>query len=122
MATSAKTFDQVKNILGKLDQRIDAVRNRRVNGDPSPATNPVGNAGGSTGNPAGGSGETLGLNTVVGGGRSNTSATNSPAGGPIPAPIPLTQAQQAQQQQQQQNATPPGHPKYGRATPLRNIG
>ncbi|MBL0871329.1 MAG: hypothetical protein IBJ18_12215 [Phycisphaerales bacterium] len=120
MATSAKTFDQVKNILGKLDQRIDAVRNRRVNGEPAPATNAGGNAGGSTVNPAGGSGETLGLNTVVGGGRSNT--TNGPAGGPIPAPIPLTQAQQAQQQQQQQNATPPGHPKYGRATPLRNIG
>ncbi len=120
MATSAKTFDQVKNILGKLDQRIDAVRNRRVNGEPTPATNGGVNAGGSTGNPSGGSGETLGLNTVVGGGRSNPTVTNSPAGGPIPAPIPLTQAQQ--QAQQQQNATPPGHPKYGRATPLRNIG
>lgn len=111
MATSAKTFDQVKNILGKLDQRIDAVRNRRVNGDPAPATNATAttptnatNAGGTNG-----TGETLGLNTVVGGSKANA---------PIPAPIPLTQAQQ----QAQANAAPTGHPKYGRATPLRNIG
>lgn len=108
MATSAKTFDQVKNILGKLDQRIDAVRNRRVNGEPTPATNTATtqatNAGGTNG-----AGETLGLNTVVGGSKTNA---------PIPAPIPLTQAQQ----QAQANATPTGHPKYGRATPLRNIG
>lgn len=117
MATSAKTFDQVKNILGKLDQRIDAVRSRRVNGEPAATTGTEATTSAGT-SPNGG--EVLGLNTVVGGGRTNATATNSPAGGPIPAPIPMTQAQQ--QQQQQQNATPTGHPKYGRATPLRNIG
>lgn len=116
MATSAKTFDQVKNILGKLDQRIDAVRNRRVNGEPATTTGTGATT--NTGTSTNGGGEALGLNTVVGGGRSNT--TND-AHGTIPAPIPLTQAQQ-QQQQVPQNATPAGHPKYGRATPLRNIG
>ena len=29
MTTSQKTFEQVKSILGKLDQRIDALRERR---------------------------------------------------------------------------------------------
>ena len=30
MSTSQRTFDQVKSILGKLDQRIDALRERRT--------------------------------------------------------------------------------------------
>jgi hypothetical protein len=111
MATSAKTFDQVKNILGKLDQRIDAVRNRRVNGEPSPATNTSGSATGAAGSPATGGAETLGLNTVVGGGRANT-------GNAIPAPIPMPQTPPSAAVP----AAPSGHPKYGRATPLRNIG
>jgi hypothetical protein len=35
MATSQKTFDQVKSILGKLDRNIDEMRQRRL-GDPPP--------------------------------------------------------------------------------------
>lgn len=35
MATSQKTFDQVKSILGKLDRNIDEMRQRRL-GDPAP--------------------------------------------------------------------------------------
>lgn len=30
MSTSQRTFDQVKNILGKLDRNIDAARERRL--------------------------------------------------------------------------------------------
>lgn len=30
MATSQRAFDQVKNILGKLDRNIDAARSRRI--------------------------------------------------------------------------------------------
>ncbi|MGH7131155.1 MAG: hypothetical protein ACREJO_04330 [Phycisphaerales bacterium] len=40
MSTSQRTFDQVKSILGKLDQRIDALRERR-NTDPVIAAVPV---------------------------------------------------------------------------------
>ncbi|MDX2118041.1 MAG: hypothetical protein SFY96_07665 [Planctomycetota bacterium] len=36
MATSEKSFNQVKAILGKLDRTIDEVRNRRT-GSPAPA-------------------------------------------------------------------------------------
>ncbi len=35
MSTSQRTFDQVKNILGKLDRNIDAARARRM--QPRPA-------------------------------------------------------------------------------------
>ena len=34
MATSQKTIDQVKNILGKLDRNIDALRERRLGDGP----------------------------------------------------------------------------------------
>lgn len=36
MSTSQRTFDQVKNILGKLDRNIDAARARRM--QPRPMT------------------------------------------------------------------------------------
>ncbi len=40
MATSQKTLDQVKSILGKLDRNIDALRERRL-GEPNiPGTRP----------------------------------------------------------------------------------
>ena len=44
MSTSQRTFDQVKNILGKLDRNIDAARARRMQA-PTPNT-PIANAGG----------------------------------------------------------------------------
>ncbi len=37
MATSQKAFDQVKNILGRLDRNIDSLREQRTGGAPSPA-------------------------------------------------------------------------------------
>ncbi|HYE03629.1 MAG TPA: hypothetical protein VD963_10395 [Phycisphaerales bacterium] len=40
MGTSKHTFDQVKQILGKLDRSIEAARARRLQG-PAPLTAPV---------------------------------------------------------------------------------
>lgn len=37
MATSPEAFDQVRNILRKLDQSIDAARRRRLDVVPQPA-------------------------------------------------------------------------------------
>jgi len=37
MATSPEAFDQVRNILRKLDQSIDAARRRRLDEVPQPA-------------------------------------------------------------------------------------
>jgi hypothetical protein len=42
MRPSEKSFDQVKNILGKLERNIDELRSRRENPEPSTATAPVG--------------------------------------------------------------------------------
>ncbi|HBS29611.1 MAG TPA: hypothetical protein DEB06_09225 [Phycisphaerales bacterium] len=36
MATSPEAFNQVRNILRKLDQSIDAARQRRLDTDPVP--------------------------------------------------------------------------------------
>lgn len=36
MSTSERTFEQVKNILGKLDRNIDAARARRLHDDTPP--------------------------------------------------------------------------------------
>ncbi|MFN0010645.1 MAG: hypothetical protein ACKVS8_03270 [Phycisphaerales bacterium] len=35
MATSQKAFDQVKNILGRLDRNIDSLREQRTGGSPN---------------------------------------------------------------------------------------
>ncbi len=40
MATSSEAFEQVKGILRKLDQSIDAARHRRLAGQAGPATPP----------------------------------------------------------------------------------
>lgn len=39
-ANSQRSFDQVKNILGKLDRNIDAARQRRLQG-PTPVPAPI---------------------------------------------------------------------------------
>ena len=44
MATSQKTIDQVKNILGKLDRHIDALRERRLGDGPRQAFAGIGGA------------------------------------------------------------------------------
>ncbi|HVU63240.1 MAG TPA: hypothetical protein VHC70_04650 [Phycisphaerales bacterium] len=40
MSTSQRTFDQVKNILGKLDRNIDAARARRMQAPANGASAP----------------------------------------------------------------------------------
>jgi hypothetical protein len=40
MGPSEKTFNQVKNILGKLDRSIDALRQQRTTPAPAPASHP----------------------------------------------------------------------------------
>lgn len=92
MGTSQRTFEQVKSILGKLDQRIDSLRTTRSNPQPAPAAPTTGAA--------------LGLNTSVGG---PAPAPAQPIGQPLtPArtePMPLNTS---------------GRSGYGRATPIRH--
>lgn len=64
MATSPETFNQVKNILRKLDRSIDEIRTRRSAPAPAPAKAPQGipsvGAIGTTANPAPGRAKPLG--------------------------------------------------------------
>lgn len=68
MATSPEAFEQVKGILRKLDQSIDAARHRRLAGQAGPAVPPsgmpelteIGGANGSTGRLNGGAGQASG--------------------------------------------------------------
>jgi hypothetical protein len=41
MRPSEKSFDQVKNILGKLERNIDELRSRRENPEPASGTGPA---------------------------------------------------------------------------------
>ena len=41
MSTSRQAFSQVKDILKKLDQSIDAARAKRVSAEPTPASRPA---------------------------------------------------------------------------------
>ncbi len=115
MATSTKTFDQVKSILGKLDQRIDALRSQRITGQsPAPAAPAVQpTASGAARADAMTDGPNL--STVIGASshdRVNAPTPAKPTTTP-PGPIPMADATP------RPNAT---QSKYGRATPLRNIG
>ncbi len=123
MATSTKTFDQVKSILGKLDQRIDALRNQRITGQtPVPAPTPNQGVPVIASRP-----ESLtdgpNLSTVIGAGSQERGVSTPSKAAPIaptlhtphtpPGPISMADA----------TARPiPPTSKYGRATPLRNIG
>lgn len=132
MGTSQKTFDQVRSILGKLDARIDNLRQRRSEpvGQAAPlgqttagtnaGTNAVqggysinGSANGTTGGPAnaaiGGTQGVIGPNTYIGGPAPQPSATQNAA----------TQTQPAQQVPSQGVA--PARSPYGRATPIRPL-
>jgi hypothetical protein len=97
MSTSQKTFNQVKGILGKLDQRIDSLRAARTNDrliGASPAATPVLPANG----PA-----TIPMNTTIGTGSL-----------PKPAVLPVAPAPAA--------PLPARNSLYGRATPIRPTG
>lgn len=92
MSTSQRTFDQVKNILGKLDRNIDAARAKRTQvRPPMPATPaPVPAATGST---------PMSPNTLIG----------APASTPAPTPTLSGQG----------HTGPTQRSIYGRAQPLR---
>lgn len=107
MATSDKAFNQVKSILGKLDQRIDSLRERRVM--PAMAASPAA----ALANPAIagqtiGTAENAGLNTVIGGGASRAVPLNGTA-------KPIGQANPINPNQNNPNSP------YGRAVPLRHV-
>ncbi|MFG0285765.1 MAG: hypothetical protein ACF8R7_15220 [Phycisphaerales bacterium JB039] len=46
MGTSERTFNQVKEILGKLDRSIDQARQKRLHGDTPPDEQPASDASG----------------------------------------------------------------------------
>ncbi|MCW5765099.1 MAG: hypothetical protein KIT68_03880 [Phycisphaeraceae bacterium] len=102
MATSQKTFDQVKNILGKLDQRIDTLRTGRTQPAPAPVATQA------DGKP--------GLHSTIGhGSQPAPGAVQQPVAPRAPQPTPAATP----------GATPPsphntpGRSGYGRATPIR---
>ena len=112
MSTSQRTFDQVKNILGKLDQRIDALRERRTT-DPAPALpHPHNGTNGHTHPhphahpaPTGTAMNGAGMHTTIGSG----AAAVTPLA-PIPAARPTSTLPLP--------AAPSGS-RFGRATPIR---
>jgi hypothetical protein len=96
MSTSQRTFDQVKNILGKLDRNIDAARAKRTQVRPATAPTPsvapvmTGTSG-------------MNANTLIGG----PSTTAAPVVTPSPALIG------------QGHTGPTQRSIYGRAQPMR---
>ncbi|CAN5716239.1 hypothetical protein BH11PLA1_BH11PLA1_11220 [soil metagenome] len=123
MSTSPKTLEQVRSILGKLDQRIDALRSRRVHGEPMPAAAGAPGATPITGGVIGTVNGSALINgsTLIGvpRGEQGAGAASVNGNGVIGNVTPAAAAAVA--------AAPvaparTGHPKYGRATPLRNVG
>lgn len=94
MSTSQRTFEQVKNILGKLDNNIDAARARRLQSrmpsTPTPMPMPT---------PA------------------PAAAPMQMASNPAPAPQPIPSASPSMIGQS--NGAAPSRSIYGRAQPLR---
>lgn len=105
MSTSDRTFEQVKNILGKLDRNIDAARARRLHDNgPSAGAGRMGAAPhgepqrvGSVGN-----GQAAGSGSILIGAPSGSGG----AGSPNSAPKPMA----------------PSKSGFGRAKPLRPNG
>ena len=81
MATSPEAFRQVKNILQKLDQSIDAARDRRLTAKPRAGTAPTPGATGAAGstNGPGASGPNGGAN-----GPKPSTETNQNRAKPLP--------------------------------------
>lgn len=109
MATSDKTFNQVRAILGKLDQRIDSLRERRVSPPPPAAPHPslqqtVGQA--EAPKPAPQPGVIPnGPGPVIGAPAAPAAAAPASPANPIGTTVPTTGRSSS----------------YGRATPLRNV-
>ncbi|MCU0689655.1 MAG: hypothetical protein MUE97_07950 [Phycisphaerales bacterium] len=109
MSTSQRTFNQVKGILSKLDQRIDTLRSARLNDrlvGGSPVTPATAGAGTVTGSTFVGS---IPMNTTIGTGSVGKAAT----------PAASTAATNASANTPANNAA---KSVYGRATPIRPSG
>jgi hypothetical protein len=102
MGTSQRTFEQVKSILGKLDQRIDNLRQRRA----EPAMVPNGAIIGAAAMPA-----TTSYFAPI---------TNAFTAATLPATAPV-QAQPAPATPEQSPTTTPSRSPYGKATPIRRV-
>lgn len=105
MATSDKTFSQVKAILGKLDSRIDSLRERRTTPASPPGSPPPALTNTSIASQTIGSAE-----SPIGIGR--TTANNSP--------LSQTIGTGSSNGSNASGKTAP-HSPYGRALPLRNV-
>lgn len=92
MSNSQRSFDQVKNILGKLDRNIDAARQRRLQG-PTPVPGTPATVG------------TIGAAVVA----PPPAPIRANFGSPTPALTPLPTFGNAA----------PSRSQYGRATPMR---
>lgn len=97
MSTSQRTFEQVKNILGKLDNNIDAARARRLQSRAPSAPLPM------------------------------PTPTPTPQSAPAPMPMATTPSPQPQPLPAaspsmigQSNGAAPARSIYGRAQPLRD--
>jgi hypothetical protein len=103
MSTSQRTFNQVKSILGKLDQRIDNLRAARTTERILPGLATAAGA-----SPASGPN----LSTTIGHGHSAAPVQAKPVPAPIAPSAPAAPA------------APSVAPKsiYGRATPIRPTG
>lgn len=98
MGTSQKTFEQVKNILGKLDQRIDSLRTGR---SATPA--------GAVANASETASAAPGLHSTIG-------APSTPSTQAVP-PAPVNG--QHGRHDEPLPLNPPSRSAYGRATPIR---
>ena len=105
MATSDKTFSQVKAILGKLDSRIDSLRERRTTPATPPGSPPPALTNSSIASQTIGSAE-----HAIGFGRA--AANKSPLSQTIGTGNSSAAAA---------NGKPAAHSPYGRALPLRNV-
>jgi len=106
MATSDKTFSQVKAILGKLDSRIDSLRERRTTpasppGSPPPALTNTSIAS-----------QTIGASEIPIA-MARSSANNSP--------LSQTIGTGSGSGGNSAGGKPAAHSPYGRALPLRNV-
>lgn len=111
MGTSQRTFEQVKSILGKLDQRIDNLRQRRA----EPAMVPAGPMIGAAAMPA----TTSYFAPITSAFTAATLPPSAPAVQPV-APVPAPSTTQSPAQTPSTPSTPaPSRSPFGKATPIR---
>lgn len=106
MATSDKTFSQVKAILGKLDSRIDSLRERRTAPASASGSPPLALTNTSIAS------QTIGSSDIPI--ATTRSATNN-------SPLSQTIGTGSSSSGISAGGKPAAHSPYGRAVPLRNV-